>query len=77
MKSAEKPFFCQICVIFLRKMVHVVIDRHFSLCLEGLKIFLYPRLSLIVPLTGPFTKIWTFSSLRIDLVGKSIKITLN
>ena len=28
-------------------MVHVVIDRYFSLFLEGLKIFLNPRLSLI------------------------------
>ena len=27
MKSDEKPSFCQICVIFLDKMVHVVIDR--------------------------------------------------
>ena len=31
-------------------MVHVVIDRHFSLFLKGLKIFLSPRLSLIFPL---------------------------
>ena len=32
-------------------MVHVVIDRYFSssLFLKGLKIFLNPRLSLIVP----------------------------
>ena len=32
-------------------MVHVVIDRYFSLFLKGLKIFLNPRLSLIVPLS--------------------------
>ena len=31
-------------------MVHVVIDRYFSLFLKGLKIFLDLRLSLIVPL---------------------------
>ena len=31
-------------------MVHVVIDRYFSLFLKGLKIFLNPRLSLIAPL---------------------------
>ena len=33
-------------------MVHVVIDRYFSLFLKGLKTFLNPRLSLIVRLTG-------------------------
>ena len=32
-------------------MVYVVIDRHFSSFLKGLKIFLNPRQSLIVPLT--------------------------
>ena len=31
-------------------MVHVVIDKYFSLFLNGLKIFLNPRRSLIVPL---------------------------
>ena len=31
-------------------MVHVVINKYFSLFLKGLKIFLNPRLSLIVPL---------------------------
>ena len=35
MKSNEKLFFCQICVIFKRKMVHVVIDRYVSLFLKG------------------------------------------
>ena len=50
MKSDEKPFFCQIYAIFWGKMVHVVIDRYFSLFLKGLKIFPNPKLSLIVPL---------------------------
>ena len=43
MKSDEKPFFCQIYAIFCHfegKMVHVVIDRYFSLFLKGFKIFL-------------------------------------
>ena len=40
MKSDEKTFFCRISEIFWRKMVHVVIDRYFSLFLKGLKIFL-------------------------------------
>ena len=31
-------------------MVHVVFDTYFSLFLKGLKIFLHPGLSLIVPL---------------------------
>ena len=35
MKSDEKPFFCQIYAIFWGKMVHVVIDRYFSLFLKG------------------------------------------
>ena len=35
-------------------MIHVVVDRYFSLFLRGLKIFLNPRLSLTVPLNaGP------------------------
>ena len=51
MKSDEKPFFCQIYAIFLRKMIHVVIDRYFSLFLKGLMIFLNPRLALIVSLS--------------------------
>ena len=33
-------------------MVHVMIDRYFSLFLKGLKIVLNLRLSLIVPLRG-------------------------
>ena len=49
MKSEEKPFFCQSYAIFLEKMVHVVIDRHFSLFLKGFEDFFNPRLSLIVP----------------------------
>ena len=52
MKSDEKLLFCQIYAIVWGKMVHVVIDRYFSLFVKGLKIFLNPRLSLIVPLTG-------------------------
>ena len=62
-KSDEKPFFCQIFkfIGFLGKMVHVVIDRYFSLFLKGLKIFLNRRLSLIVPLTHQF--IWKAHSL--------------
>ena len=40
MKSDEKPFFCQIYGIVWGKMVLVVIDRHFSLFLKGLMIFL-------------------------------------
>ena len=48
MKSDEKLFFCQIYAIVWRKMVHVVIDRYFSISIS--KIFLNPRLSLIVPL---------------------------
>ena len=55
MKSDEKPFFCQIYVIVSGKMVHVVIDKYFSLFPKGLKIFLNPRLSLIVPLTVSLT----------------------
>ena len=52
MKSDEKPFFCQIhAIIFWAKMVHVMIDRHFSLFLKGLNIFLNLRLSLIVTLS--------------------------
>ena len=36
MKSDEKPFLCQIYYNFFReKMVHVVIDRYFSLFLKG------------------------------------------
>ena len=35
-------------------MVHVVIDRYFSVFLKGLKIFLNWRLSLIVPLINIF-----------------------
>ena len=50
MKSDEKPFFCQIYAIVWGKMVHVVIDKNFSLFLKSLKTFLNPRLSLIVPL---------------------------
>ena len=49
-KSDEKLFFCQIYAIFWAKTVCVVIDRYYSLFLKGLKIFLNPRLSLIVPL---------------------------
>ena len=44
MKSDEKLFFCQMYVIVWGKMVHVVIDRYFSLFLKGLKIFLNQRL---------------------------------
>ena len=40
---------CQVYAIFWEKMVHVVIDMYFSSL--GLKIFLNPRLSLIIPLT--------------------------
>ena len=40
MKSDENLFFCQIYAIFGGNMVHIVIDRHFSLFLKGLKIFL-------------------------------------
>ena len=50
MKSDENLFFCQIYAIVWGKMAYVVIDRYFSLFLKGLKIFLNPRLSLIVPL---------------------------
>ena len=50
MKFDEKTYFCQIYVILLETMVHVMIDRYFSLFLKGLKIFLNPRQSLIVPL---------------------------
>ena len=52
MKSDEKPLFCQIYAIVWDEMVHVVIDRYFSLFLTVLRIFLHPRLSLIVPLTN-------------------------
>ena len=44
----KSPFMSSLCD-FLRKMVHVVIDMYFSSL--GLKIFLNPRLSLIIPLT--------------------------
>ena len=33
-------------------MEHFLIDRYFSLILKGLKIFLNPRLSLIVPVSS-------------------------
>ena len=59
MKSDEKSVFCQIYAIFGGKMVHVVIDRCFSLLLKGLKIFLNLRLSLIVPLI-PFLSWYSF-----------------
>ena len=36
MKSDEKLFFCQ---IFWRNMVHVIIDKYFSVFLKGWKIF--------------------------------------
>ena len=39
MKSDEKPFLCQIYAIFEEKMVHVVIDRYFSLFLKGFEFF--------------------------------------
>ena len=38
-KSDEKPFFCQIYAIFEKKIVHVVIDRYFSLFLKGFEDF--------------------------------------
>ena len=43
-------------------MVHVVIDRYVSLFLKGLKSFLNPRLSLIVPLSSKFlhSKAWNY-----------------
>ena len=47
MKSHFSVKFTQ---LFEGKMEHVGIDRYFSLLLKGLKIFLDPRLSLIVPL---------------------------
>ena len=49
MKSGEKPFFYQMYAFFCGKMVHVVIDRYFSLFLKGLEIFPNLRISLIVP----------------------------
>ena len=40
MKSDEKPIFCQIHMIFVKeKMIHVVIDRYFSLLLKGFEGF--------------------------------------
>ena len=46
--------------MFWGKMVYGVIDRYFSLFLEGLKIFLNRRLSLIVPVKQPYSIIfWT------------------
>ena len=39
MKSDWKLFFCQIYAIFWEKMVHVVIDKYFSLFLKGLEEF--------------------------------------
>ena len=51
MKPDKKPFFCQIYGIFKENMVHVVIEGYLSLFLKGLKIFLNPRLSLIVPVS--------------------------
>ena len=51
MKSDDKKLIsCQIYVIFLEKMVHVVIDRYFSSYLMGFEDFLNLILSLIVPL---------------------------
>ena len=43
MKFEEKLCFCQIYAIFWEKMVHVVIEDHFSLFLKGFKIFLTRR----------------------------------
>ena len=57
MKCEEKPFFCQIYAIVWGKMVHVVIDRYFSLFVKGLKIFLNPRLSPIIPLSAHYESI--------------------
>ena len=34
------------------QLVHVAIDKHFSLFLKGFEDFLTPTLSLLVPLTG-------------------------
>ena len=48
-KSDKKQFFLSNLCDFLEKIVHVVIDRYFLLFLKGLKIFLSPMLSLIVP----------------------------
>ena len=45
-KSDENPFFCQVYAMFWEKMVHVVIDRYFSLFLKGLKNLFNPRLLL-------------------------------
>ena len=60
MKSDEKHFFCcQIYAIVWGKMVHVVIDRYFSLFLKSLKIFPSPRLSLMVPLLKPSCELRT------------------
>ena len=47
-KSNEKPFFCQLyrvfCFVFsLEKMVHVAIDRYFSLFLKGFEDFPRPE----------------------------------
>ena len=58
MKSDEKQFFCQIYAIFWGEMVHVVIDRYFSLFLKVLKIYLNPRLSLIVSLINTITGLY-------------------
>ena len=58
MESDEKPFFCQINAFAWGKMVHVVIDTYFSLFQKGLKIFLNPRLSLIVPLSHIPVQSW-------------------
>ena len=48
-QSDEKLFFCM--QFFEKKIVHVVIDRYFSLFLKGFEDFLTLRLSLIVPLS--------------------------
>ena len=53
MKSDEKPFWCEIYSLFFgEKMVHVVIERYFSLFLKDFEDLLNPKLSLIVPVTA-------------------------
>ena len=68
-KSDKNPFFCQMYATFLIKMVHVVIDRYFPLFSKGLKSFLSPVLSLIVPLTENFINTVVVFNLCLRILG--------
>ena len=59
MRSDEKLFFCQIYVIFWEKWYMSWLTGMFLYLWRGLKVFLNPRLSLIVPLRLLFESVLT------------------